>query len=182
MIIPERIDTERLILRPFTLRDAADVFDYATNPEWSRFLPVPEPYTFADAETFIALCLLRDPKKARAWAIESVGKVIGCVELHFKNDQQTLGEMHWSISQPHWGKGLMTEAAVAVCNTTFSTFISCHRIYAQALPENVGSWRVMEKIGMQHEGTLRQIFRLKGEWGDLATYAILRPEWEELIN
>jgi len=112
------------ILRPFTLRDAADVFDYATDPEWGRFLPVPDPYTFSDAETFIALCLLRDPKKARAWAIESVGKAIGCVELHFQNEQQAIGEMHWSISQAHWGKGMMTEAAAAERNTTISTCVS----------------------------------------------------------
>lgn len=179
MTLPKEIHTDRLILRPFTLRDAADVFAYATNPEWGRFLPVPDPYTFSDAETFIAQRLLQNPNKARAWAIEYAGTVIGCVEMHLKTDQQEIGEMHWSISHEYWGKGFMTEAAAAVRNTTFSTFANCHRIYAQALPENIGSWRVMEKIGMQREGTLRQVFPQKGNWVDLVTYGILRPEWEK---
>ena len=53
-LLPERIETARLVLRRWTLADAEDVLAYAADPEWSRFLPVPEPYERRHAEEAVA--------------------------------------------------------------------------------------------------------------------------------
>lgn len=52
--LPEAIETERLLLRPWRLEDVEDAFRYASNEEWERFLPLPHPYTRKDAFEFVA--------------------------------------------------------------------------------------------------------------------------------
>ena len=51
---PTELRTERLHLRPFQLEDVDDVFEYASDPEWAPYLPIPQPYQRHDAEEFIA--------------------------------------------------------------------------------------------------------------------------------
>jgi hypothetical protein len=59
-MLPDIIETARLRLRPFRLRDVDDVLIYATDPEWARYLQVPQPYTQADTEKFLAGHVLLD--------------------------------------------------------------------------------------------------------------------------
>jgi len=76
----------------------------------------------------------------------------------------------------------MSETVMAVRDTIFSKCFKTHRLQAGADLRNVGSWRVMEKIGMKREGILRQQMALKGGWVDAVWYAILRAEWERLVS
>ena len=109
----ELIKTDRLILRLFSLVDVEDVLLYASDPEWAHYLPVPQPYTRADAEKFVAGQLLQDRKTRLCWAIEHAGSVIGGINIRFDFDNR-VGEMGYSIARRFWGKGLTTEAAGAV--------------------------------------------------------------------
>jgi RimJ/RimL family protein N-acetyltransferase len=68
-MLPDIIETTRLQLRPFCLRDVDEVFVYASDPEWARYLPVPQPYTKADAEKFIAGQVLLDRAIHPAWTM-----------------------------------------------------------------------------------------------------------------
>ena len=69
-MLPDILETARLRLRPFRLRDVDAVLAYAMDPEWARYLPVPQPYTPADAEQFLAGQVLLDREVHPAWAIE----------------------------------------------------------------------------------------------------------------
>ena len=182
MTLPEVIQTQRLQLRPFTFNDVEDVFNYAKNPEWGRYLPTPLPYKYEHAEQFIALRKLDDPNKENAWAITFEGKAIGGVNLRAKAENHAVCELGWSVAQPHWGKGFMTEVAETLRDAAFHHFSGMHRLYARADLRNIGSWRVMEKIGMQREAILRQHMKFRAEWTDEVWYAILRPEWEKLVK
>ena len=53
------------------------------------------------------------------------------------------------------------------------------RIQAQVDPENVASWKTLEKIGFQKEGILRKAFYCRGKWKDDLIYSILREEWKQ---
>ena len=182
MTLPEVIQTQRLQLRPFTFQDVEDVFNYAKNPEWGRYLPTPLPYHIEHAEQFIAQRKLDNPNKEKAWAITLEGQAIGGVNLRAKAANHAICELGWSVAHPHWGKGFMTEVAEAIRDTAFNCLSEMHRLYARADLRNVGSWRVMEKIGMQREGVLRQHIKFRQEWTDEVWYAILRPEWEKLVE
>src|ERR671923_752312 len=97
-MLPDIIEMARLRLRPFCLRDVDDVLGYATDPEWARYLPVPQPYTPADAEKFIAGQVLLDREVHPAWAIEHARAVIGGINLRFHSDHH-VGEMGYSIAR-----------------------------------------------------------------------------------
>ncbi len=176
-MLPDVIETERLRLRPFRLQDVEDVLSYASDPEWGRFLPVPQPYTEEDTEKFVAGQLLLDGKHHRAWAIELNGTVIGDINISFDFPNR-VAEIGYSISRTYWGRGYGTEAAGAVVDTAFSVHVELNKVRALADPRNPGSLRVMEKIGMVREGILRQNRVFRGELVDEVCCGILRSEWE----
>ena len=118
-MLPEVIETERLQLRPFSLGDVDDIFSYASDPEWARYLPVPQPYTKADAERFVARQLLLDHERHQAWAIEHAKAVIGEINISFEFYNR-IGGVGYNIARRHWGKGFATEAARAVIDAAFS--------------------------------------------------------------
>jgi RimJ/RimL family protein N-acetyltransferase len=80
-MFPERLETTRLLLRPFQLADAVDVLGYANDELWSTYLPVPFPYTRRDAEVFIAQRILEDESKERTWVVEYDGHAIGGINI-----------------------------------------------------------------------------------------------------
>ena len=84
-------------------------------------------------------------------------------------------ELGYSLARPLWGRGYMTEALRRVIAFTFDT-MDMNRIEAQHELANPASGRVMEKCGMRREGILRQRLYNKGQYVDVALYAILRSD------
>lgn len=176
-ILPDVIKTDRLVLRPFQLEDVGDVFAYAQDPRWSRYLRIlPRPYEREHAEQFIARQLLLDRIIHPSWAITLERPVIGGVNLRF-NFEHRSAEIGYSVARNHWKKGVCTEAARAVIDAAFRTHEDLNRVYARADADNAGSQRVMEKIGMVKEGVLRLSRVERGEAFDEAWFSILRQEW-----
>lgn len=177
-ILPEEIRTERLLLRPFRLGDAEDVFAYARDPEWSRFLKMlPSPYERDDADRFVAGQLLLDRSVHPSWAVVHEETVIGGINLRFRFEHG-LAEMGYSVARVHWNHGFCSEAAAAVIDAAFTTHRDLNRIHARADARNTASQRVMEKVGMRREGVFRQSRIERGEVLDEAWWAILRRDWE----
>jgi RimJ/RimL family protein N-acetyltransferase len=176
-MLPNIIETARLHLRPIGFQDVEAVLSYATDPEWARYLPVPQPYLREHAEQFVASQVLLDRERHPAWVIEHTGVVRGGINVRFDFANQ-VGEMGYSIARSHWGQGLTTEAAQAVLDAAFVAYEALKRIRAMADVRNTGSLRVMEKIGMRREGTLRQNRITRGESIDEVWCGILRSEWE----
>lgn len=173
---PVVLTTERLTLRPYHFEDIDAVLAYASDPAWSRFLPLPEDYTGADAEAFIAQSILLDWDEHPRWAIVHNGVVSGGIDLRVNHRWQT-GELGYSLAPALWGQGLAPEAATAVIDWGFARFLLA-KVAACADARNRQSWRVMEKLGMQREGLLRSARIQRGERCDEVWYGILREEWE----
>lgn len=179
--LPDLIETSRLLLRPFEIGDVDDVFAYARDPEWSRFLRLlPRPYEAADAERFIARQILRDRAVHPSWAVVDDGTVVGGVNLRFDTTHR-LAELGYSIARSRWNQGYCSEAARSVIDAAFERRPNLNRIHARADSDNDGSQRVMEKIGMTREGVLRSSRVERGEVYDEVWYAILRTEWEASV-
>ncbi len=174
---PVELRTERLLLRPFLTSDAEDVYDYARDPEFGRYvLPMPEgTYTPADAQSLVDSGLSADWDRHPIWAIEYAGRVIGSINVRVESTHRR-ASIGYGIGRVHWGNGLTTEAARAVVQWTFDTF-DVDRVFATADARNLASRRVMEKLGMQHEGTLRQHRVQRDERVDEVYYGVLRDEW-----
>jgi RimJ/RimL family protein N-acetyltransferase len=173
--------TERLILRPFALSDAADIQRLAG--EWEiadTTLNISHPYEDGMAEEWIATHKPRfEEGKLCNFAItlRDSGDLVGAMGLVITRrfDHAELG--YWT-GKPYWGKGYCTEAARAVIDYGF-THLDLHRIHASHMTRNPASGRVMENIGMKREGVLRGHVKKWDKYEDLVVYAILRHEWEQ---
>ena len=174
----ERVElqTDRLLLRPFDFGDVDDVLSYASEPEFGRYLPVPQPYTRADAVEFVAHRVLAEWSTRPLFAMFFERHVVGGVGLRvYASDERV--ELGYALSKQHWGKGLTLEAARAVVDWGFERY-PLHKVYARADLRNRQSWRVMEKLGMAREGVLRGHNKLRDEHVDDVYYGVLRDEWE----
>ena len=87
-------------------------------------------------------------------------------------------EIGYCIRRENWGKGIATEVAGGLIRYGFSD-LKMHRIEAKCDPDNIASYIVMEKNGMQREGILRQDKNIRGEWRDSYIYSILSHEWSK---
>ena len=95
---------------------------------------------------------------------------IGHMLFHSYHGVHRTREIGWSIHPDYQGKGYASEAAAALLEYGFKR-LNLHRVVATCDTRNAASMRVMEKIGMHCEGTLRKCLFLKGEWIDERLYA-----------
>lgn len=172
---PTTLISERLLLRPWTSADVDAVLAYAADEEFGRYTVSPYPYFRQNAEEFIAQRLSFPWETHPAFAIELGGVAVGEVIVSF-DTSKNLAEMGYGIERTHWGQGHITEAASVVLAWTFDNF-GVAKVLARADSRNVGSWRVMEKLGMQREGLLRSQRLLRGVRSDEVVYGILREEF-----
>jgi RimJ/RimL family protein N-acetyltransferase len=175
MLVPT-IATERLRLRPYDLSDVPELARLiGTREVAENLLRVPHPYTEQDARTFILS--VRESGEARfAIALAEEQNLIGGIGLriHVQHPRAELG--YW-LGTPYWGRGYATEASRAVVHYGFET-LGLRRIYASAFRENIASAKVLQKLGMQHEGCLREHVLKWGRFIDLEIYGILRSQWK----
>jgi RimJ/RimL family protein N-acetyltransferase len=174
------LQTERLVLRTFREEDWQAVHDYGSDPEAVRYMPW-GPNTEQDTKTFIQRELAHQKEKPRvvhnfALIEQTSQRLIGACSISIRNNELREGEIGYILNRHFWNLGFMTEAAEMVVSFGFNE-LGLHRIYATCDPANTGSYRVMEKIGMQREGHLREHKLIKGKWRDSLLYSILTNEY-----
>jgi ribosomal-protein-alanine N-acetyltransferase len=170
--------TARLLLRPFRADDHAELHAIAGDPEVVRWMDW-GPNTPAETSTFLGYALTSETETPRrSWKLAVVrtadGALIGSAELHIESPEHRRGTMGYLISPSAQGQGYATEVAQAVLDFGL-TDANLHRVTATCDPENIGSVRVLEKIGMTREGRMRDYFVIRGEWRDRLLYAKLAP-------
>ena len=174
--------TERLILRSFTLEDAADVQRLASDPDVASTTDAIEhPYQDGTAEEWLQGCYeeFEDGERINfAVALKTDGTLIGTVALvlriHLPYKDAELG--YW-IGKPYWNCGYATEAAKAVVAYGFREH-NIESVYAYYFKRNPASGRVLEKIGMHYAEYIpkdpkRYFFE------DTIRYRILKCEFAE---
>ena len=178
------LETNRLLLRAFNQNDIDDIFEYASDPEVSKYLPwdvhVSKKNTIdflkASEENFQRLDIID-------WGIElkNEHKLIGGISIRNWNNKHLCADAGYVISKKYWNRGIATEALAKVIQFGFET-LCVNRIEAHCDDENIGSSRVMEKCGMKYEGTLRQKVFEKGRFVDAKFYSILRNEFNNHLT
>lgn len=174
------ITTERLLLRPFTLDDAADVQRLAGDRAVAdTTLSIPHPYPDGAAGQWISSHGERFQQReilVLAVTLRDRGELAGCISLRL-HDAHGRAELGYWMGVPYWNRGYSSEAARALVAYGFEQ-LSLHRIYAHHLTRNPASGRVMQKAGMTYEGTQRQHVRKGEQYEDIAGYGILRSEYD----
>ena len=177
----KKIETSRLILRPFVKEDAQAMFDnWASDPEVTKFLSWPTYQSVEDAHTILNIWVPQysDPTFYQ-WAIElkEIGQPIGSISVVNHDDRVDMVEIGFCIGKNWWSRGITTEALKAVMEYLFEE-VGAQRIEAGHDPNNPASGAVQRKCGLQYEGTLRRRICSNQGITDEAVYAILKEEWK----
>lgn len=172
---PTELRTARLLLRPPRLSDVDDYFAPTQSPEYA-FFALREPLSHDAVLQRLRRAIELPWHERPELVVELDDQFIGWVQLNVDQGDST-ASLGYGIAPASWGKGFATEAAKAVVDYGFQSF-GLAKIGARVDPRNLGSVRVLEKLGMRLEGTLRSHVFRRGERADRAYYGILRHEWE----
>jgi RimJ/RimL family protein N-acetyltransferase len=152
---PEIFSTERLTLRRPLLSDAADIHEYASDPEVTRYM---EWRTHTDANQaieFLEACEMRwQSGEEFCWVIsvKPASRAMGAIACRVRGHAVDFG---YVLNRKVWGRGYATEAARAVTVWTMN-LPGVYRLWATCDAENLASIRVLEKAGLFLEGKLRR--------------------------
>ena len=175
-----RLETDRLLLRPFTPEDAQQMYDnWASDPEATRFLTW-KPHASVDATrnwlTYRATQYEKPDYYGWAITLKDSGEVIGDISIVRSDEDLRMAELGWVLARKCWGQGYAPEAARAMIDHLIDT-VGYHRIQAWHDVQNPKSGRAMIKSGMRYEGTLRQYARNSdGGFIDVAIYSIIESD------
>jgi ribosomal-protein-alanine N-acetyltransferase len=151
------IETDRLLLRPFTPEDAPALHEAVFGDEEAMlYIPPGMPGTLAKTQRVIDY--YNDHWEQQGYGVWAVvhradGKLIGQCGLNFVPEvQQT--EVLYAIHKDYWGQELALEGARTSCRYGFYRK-GLTKIMALAAPENTRSLRVIEKLGMDYRREIK---------------------------
>ena len=179
MLLP--IETERLILRRFTIEDVGDIYQFATDPSISQHLNGFPGKSVEEIRDYIAQQNCFSPGDLGkcfdlAVHLKAEEKVIGLVTLVTHESYQ--GEVGFALNTAYQRQGYATEAVCAVLEYGFIA-LKMHRIFARTGRQNISSWLLLERVGMRREGLFVHDHQEEGQWQDTFIYALLAGEWME---
>ena len=155
------LNTERMIIRNFTIEDLNDLQEILGADETMEYL---EPaYDLKKTEHFLRdFCI--DKSGAFAAVLKETGKVIGYILFH--EIEETIYEIGWIFNRDYWKRGFAYESCHAVMEYGFSE-LSCCKIIAETIDaeKSVG---FMKKLGMKFEGMQDELY----------SYSVGRTEWK----
>ncbi len=175
------LETPRLVLRPFRLEDAADMYhNWASDPEVTKFLTWPAHAELAVSQAVLAewVAAYKTPDYYQ-WAIvpKELGQPIGSISVVQPiDDQIQAAHVGYCIGRPWWHQGYTSEAFSAVIAFLFDQ-VGVNRVESRHDPRNPNSGLVMQKCGLRYEGILRQTDRNNQGICDAVWYGLLRREY-----
>lgn len=177
------LTSDRIFLREFPFEDAFQIETFASDIEVAKStLTIPHPYPKESAKEFIRFALDAS-KRGNLFIYAIVEKttnlLIGVINLKIYPPYNR-GELGYWIGKKYWGHGYGTETAICLLQYGFEV-INLHKIFAQAFSSNVGSYRIMQKIGLQYEGTLKEHVCRDGIYHDLEVYGLLQKDFRKRV-
>ncbi|MEC5424767.1 GNAT family protein [Virgibacillus sp. C22-A2] len=176
----EKLETKRLLLRPLTIDDSGRIEELAGDYDVAKStLNIPHPYPKGSAIQFIeSIFNAEKNNKILMFAIteKELQLLIGLININLSSPYNR-GELAYWVGKQYWGKDYGTEATKKVMEYGFN-HLNLNKIFAASFTSNPGSWRIMEKVGLKYEGTLKQHVARFGQFYDLAYYGLLKEEFK----
>ena len=176
LLVSTRLETARLVIRTFQAGDAGPWLAMVSDPKVRRFLPAGPAPTMELAQRMIGERQAMESELGHTmWVVEdaTTGTFVG--QCGLRPVDEGAGpeiDLAYHYTRANWNKGYATEAAIAVIGHGLGP-VGLATIMAVVVPENIGSWRVMEKAGMRYQG-LVDYYGLEG----LKKYVAARDWWK----
>ena len=177
------LDGERVILRDHELGDLDSVHRWISDEETMKYLS--SGHTKSREETFVRFAefIASTLEENRRWwplalVLKETDAIIGDIHLGYRHKDfgGGEGELGWFVRRDLWGQGFATEGAKLIVDFGFLE-LQMEKISASCIKGNVGSERIMQKLGMTREAEYREDTIRSGERVNRISYAILRHEW-----
>lgn len=175
-----QIETERLILRRFTMEDVGDAFcGWFTDPDVAMYMRWDAHSDISQTQKFIT-CFVADYEKSDfyRWAIalKKDNRAIGAVGFHIESEYDSVADVSYTLSKAFWNQGIISEALKAVLQYALVD-IGVNRVEAFHAIDNPASGKVTLKAGMKYEGHARQKYRSHKGFEDCDLYAAVAEDW-----
>jgi [ribosomal protein S5]-alanine N-acetyltransferase len=177
-MLPE-LETPRLWLRELELAHAEETAAFQKHPTQWQYQAI-EPEEFADGKLRIERYLQHrgppDQQRILSYSAfdKKAGHLVGQVSL--SRSSPKIASLGFGVSLEMAGQGLATEMAQRLLEFGFGA-VGLHRIEAYVAPENKPCIRVLKKLSMTYEGTLRECIWAQGRWWNDKVYSILAHEY-----
>jgi len=178
-----KLETERLILRPFEESDAENVYLYAKDPDVGPIAGWP-PHKSID-ESLEVIRNVLSGAEAYAVCMKSDNKAIGAIELKLNGytdmtDRDNECELGYWLGKPFWGQGIIPEAVRELLRHAFED-IGMSKVWCGYYDGNVKSRRVQEKCGFTYQWTTPDVdVPLMNEIRIGHVSCFTKEEWEAL--
>ena len=174
----DKLETSRLILRPLEASDADRIIEFMSVREVTKFLLYfSYPINGEQVKAWLNSVLEAKPEYCAYWAIvdKETGILIGVISLTL-DQYNHKGDIGYLMDKDYWGKGLMTEACWSVVSYGFGV-LKLHRIDISHMVGNIGSQKVINKLGFQMEGCWREAHFKDGRFVDVKIYGMLEVDY-----
>lgn len=170
----KEISHKRIKLRPFKMSDLNDLYEITSDKEVTKFLTWD---SHNSIEVTKKSLVERFIPNDNLYAIEYVNenKCIGTIDIRIEKEHNK-ASFGYMLNRQYWNKGFMTEALELVIDLLFKDY-KVNRIESTHYVGNEASGKVMEKCGMQYEGTFPQELIIKGKYVDVVHYGILKKDY-----
>ena len=174
------LQTHRLELRLIEMVDVKDIHRLHSIPETDEFNTLGIPESLEETKRIIEPWIkANNASEIRNYTLAIIHKVnnefVGLLGLRLGSKKYRRAEIWYKLHIDYWNKGLATEMVREILDYGFNV-LNLHRIEAGCAVDNIGSARVLEKVGMKKEGLRRQILPLKNGWSDSFEYAMLESD------
>jgi len=162
--IPERLETDRLYLRPFIKKDWEPFFSFMRDEKATQYLSfIMEQKTYKGAEELFNMILERYGKENQIFVLAVVRKMddqyVGAIGI-MSVEGSTDAEVFYTLLPKYWKRGYATEATHRLFAYVFSES-DVERMVASIYPLNEASERVAQRVGMVNEGFVMK--KLQGD-------------------
>lgn len=174
-----QISTPRLLIRKLSISDAEDIYRISCNPNVSKYVLWDTHRSISDSRAMVRSHLrsYRSQEPASlAIVLKETGHVIGTIGFLWIDREHNCAEIGYSLGEPYWNHGYMTEALKAMLAFGFEK-LYLNRIEACFDVRNIASGRVMAKAGMKKEGVQRKRLYNKGQYIDVEMWSILMEDY-----
>lgn len=177
------LETERLQLREITHTDVEALLEVFGNHEHMQWFGIEPMTTIQQMHNIIDIwqSWRESPNPGTRWGIQlkNTSELIGTCGLFKWDKQWKKCVIGYELNQHFCGQGLMQEALTSMISWGYAS-MQLNRIEAQVHPKNIASQRVLEKLGFQQEGRLREAGYWYESFQDLYQYSLLRADWADL--
>ena len=173
------LHTKRLLLREITSEDTLAVFEFRSDPEVQRYNGGVLIHLDQASELIAQLAARYRQMTMLEWGVTLQGgddAVIGLFGYANWSQVHRRAEIGYCLRRDYWRQGISWEALRAIVAFGFHE-MDLNRIHACPWAENFASVRLLEKLGFQREGVLRDEYWEDGAFHDEALYALLQHEY-----